>query len=289
MNSVRIKAYGKVNIGLDVTAKRADGYHEVKMVMQTVNIYDKLNIAKISAPRIKISTNLHYVPTNENNLIYKAAKLLFDEFGIKGGVEIHLHKFIPVSAGMAGGSSDAAATLLALNRLYGLGLSAEELMGRGIKLGADVPYCVMCGTALAEGIGEKLTKLPPMPNCFVVIAKPGFSISTRQVYQNLKVEKIKRHPDINGIVKAIEEGNLYGVTSRMHNVLENVTVKEYPVIQLIKELMVKNGALNSIMSGSGPTVFGLFDEAKKAKRALRMIKESKLSKQLYLTDLYNVN
>lgn len=289
MDSLRLRAYGKINLGLDVVNKRPDGYHNVKMVMQTVNIFDRIEINKIFIPEIRISTNLFYVPINENNLVYKAAKLLMDEFNIKGGVKINLRKYIPVSAGMAGGSSDAAATLFGLNKLFMLELTIEELMERGLKIGADVPYCLIRGTALAEGIGERLTRLPPMPNCHVVIAKPGFSVSTKYVYENLKVNEIDIHPDIDGIILGIRQNNIYTVASKLQNVLESVTVSEYPVIQQLKETMIRNGALNSIMSGSGPTVFGLFDNLKYAKRAFKSIKESKLAKQLYITEFYNVD
>ena len=288
MESIRLRAYGKINIGLDVINKRLDGYHEVKMVMQTVNLYDKIEIQKTEAPEIKISTNLYYIPTNENNLMYKAAKLLMDEFELNNGVIINLYKHIPVSAGMGGGSTDAAATLFAINKLFKLGLSLEELKERGLKLGADVPYCLMRGTALAMGIGEKLTRLPPMPNCYVVIAKPGFSVSTKGVYENLNLGNIKSHPDIDGIVKAIRRKDLYTIASRMENVLETVTVKDHPIIEEIKNLMINNGALNAIMSGSGPTVFGLYDDIDKAKNCVKIIRDLKIVKQLFLTDIYNV-
>lgn len=289
MNSVRLKAYGKINLGLDVIKKRPDGYHEVKMVMQTVKIYDKLEVIKIKAPKIKISTNLFYVPVNENNLVYKAAKLLLEEFEIKSGVKVNLSKHIPVSAGMAGGSSDAAAALLAVNKIYNLGLTLEELMERGLKLGADVPYCLMQGTVLAEGIGEKLTRLPPMTDCHIVVAKPGFSVSTKHVYQNLKLDKIKKHPDIDGIVNAIHNKDIYAAASRLENVLETVTIPQHPVIQQIKEIMLDKGALNSIMSGSGPTVFGLYDDIHKARNTVKIIRDTMLAKQLYLTNFYNIN
>lgn len=289
MDSIRIRAYGKINIGLDVIKKRDDGYHEVKMIMQTVNLFDKLEIYKTNVPKIKISTNLFYVPNDENNLVYKAAKLLFDEFHITNGIRINLYKHIPVAAGMAGGSSDAAATLYAVNKLFNLGLTNQELMERGVKIGADVPYCLMKGTVLATGIGEKLTRLPAMPNCYVVIVKPAFSISTKKVYQSLNIDEIERHPDIDGIIQAIERNDLYTIASKMENVLESVTVKKYPVLDEIKNIMKNYGALGSVMSGSGPTVFGLFDDIRKAKTVIKVIKDLKLAKQFYLTDMLNIN
>lgn len=289
MDSIRIRAYGKINIGLDVIKKRDDGYHEVKMIMQTVNLFDKLEIYKTNVPKIKISTNLFYIPNDENNLVYKAAKLLFDEFHITNGIRINLYKHIPVAAGMAGGSSDAAATLYAVNKLFNLGLTNQELMERGVKIGADVPYCLMKGTVLATGIGEKLTRLPTMPNCYVVIIKPAFSISTKKVYQSLNIDEIEHHPDIDGIIQAIERNDLYTIASKMENVLESVTVKKYPVLDEIKNVMKNYGALGSVMSGSGPTVFGLFDDIRKAKTVIKVIKDLKLAKQFYLTDMLNIN
>ena len=181
---LRLKAYGKINLALDVLGKRQDGYHEVRMIMQTVGLHDRIDLYRTTEPGIQIETNLFYLPTNEQNLAYRAAKLLMDEFHISQGVSIHLRKFIPVSAGMAGGSTDAASVLFGVNKMFGLGLSTGELMKRGVTLGADIPYCLMRGTALSEGIGEKLSQLPPMPQCQVLIAKPGISVSTRTVYES---------------------------------------------------------------------------------------------------------
>lgn len=287
MEQINLKAMAKINLGLDVMRKREDGYHEVRMIMQSIHLYDKLCIAKMKRNGIFVETNLRFLPTNENNLVYKAAKLLMDEFGIEQGILIRLQKYIPVSAGMAGGSTDAAAVLYGVNRLFRLGLSAEQLMERGVKIGADVPYCIMRGTALSEGIGEKLTPLPPMPPCHVLIAKPGISVSTKFVYENLNVPALKFHPDIDGIIEAIREQDLKGVSSLLSNVLESVTIKEYPVIEDIKNFMKEHGALNAIMSGSGPTVFGLFGEERTAQRACQDLKNKGLAKQVYLTDIYN--
>ena len=278
-----LKAYGKINLGLDVLGKREDGYHEVRMIMQTVGLYDKIDLYLKETPGITVETNLYYLPVNENNLVYKAAKLLMDEFHINHGVTIHLKKFIPVSAGMAGGSSDAAAVLFGVNKMFNLGLSMEDLMKRGVKIGADVPYCVMRGTALAEGIGEKLTSLPGVPMCYVLIGKPGINVSTKFVYGNLHLDEVTEHPDIDGMVEAIRNHDLYGITDRMGNVLESVTCPAYPVIDEIKAQMMKNGAVNAMMSGSGPTVFGIFDDPDKAEFARDQLKISGLSKQIFLT------
>lgn len=287
MMELRLKALAKINLGLDVLKRREDGYHEVRMIMQTIGIYDRIILRKTRKPGIRVKTNLYYLPENENNLVYQAAQLLMDEFGIRSGVFIDLQKFIPVAAGMAGGSSDAAAVLFGMNRMFRLGLSKEELMQRGVKIGADVPYCIMRGTALAEGIGEQLSPLPPMPRCKVLIAKPSVSVSTRFVYENLKLDDATRHPDIDSLIVALHDGDLENVAARMGNVLESVTIPNYPVIAQIKEEMIKGGALNAMMSGSGPTVFGLFAEDRLAEKAYQKLRRGDLAKQVYLTDIYN--
>lgn len=280
------KAYAKVNLSLDVLRKREDGYHDVKMIMQTVNLYDRITIEDSDKSGIEITSNLSFIPVGEDNLIYKAAKLIMDEFNINSGVKINLDKHIPVAAGMAGGSTDAAATLIGINRLFNLGLSKEELMKRGVKIGADVPYCVMRGTALSEGIGEILTRIDGMPQCHILIAKPPISVSTKFVYENLHANELEVHPDIDGMIEYIKAGDLKGIASKMDNVLETVTTKEYPVIDEIKSCMKQNGALNSIMSGSGPTVFGLFDDIDVAQNAYNVLKEKNIAKQIFLTDLF---
>lgn len=287
-----LKAYGKINLGLDVLRKREDGYHEVRMIMQTVGLYDKIDLYLKETPGIQVVTNLFYLPVNENNLVYKAAKLLMDEFHITHGLSIHLKKFIPVSAGMAGGSSDAAAVLFGVNKMFQMDLSREELMRRGVKIGADVPYCIMRGTALAEGIGEILTPLPPMPQCQVLIAKPGVSVSTRFVYEHLDAAGLRAgdHPDIDGLMEAIGGQDIYQVSRRLGNVLETVTIPEYPVIAKIKERMRALGAAGALMSGSGPTVFGIFTSPRAAKEAyeeLRYGESKSLARQVYLTNFYN--
>ena len=284
---IQLKALAKINLGLDVLRRREDGYHEVKMIMQTISLHDDLEIRRIKTPEIQVKTNLYYLPTNENNLVYKAAKLLMDEFGIKEGVAIQLKKRIPVAAGMAGGSTDGAAVLWGMNQMYGLGLSRQELMERGVKLGADVPYCVQRGTALAEGIGERLSVLPSMPKCTILIAKPGISVSTKFVYENLKLDADTVHPDIDGLIGAIRAKNLEQIAGHMGNVLETVTIPNYPVIAEIKEHMMEHGAAHAMMSGSGPTVFGLFANGDTAVAAYEAMRESNLAKQVYLTSIYN--
>lgn len=287
MKKIKLRAMAKINLGLDVVKKREDGYHEVRMLMQTIYLYDRIQLLMRDTPGIRIKTNLYYLPTNEDNLVYKAAKLLMDEFHITKGLHIDLHKFIPVAAGMAGGSSDAAAVLVGVNRMFRLGLTREELMQRGVTLGADIPYCILRGTALAEGIGEQLTQLPPVPRCHVLIAKPGVHVSTKFVYSNLRADEIAVHPDIDGQIQAIERQDLKGIASLMGNVLETVTIPAYPVIQEIKDMMLADGALNAMMSGSGPTVFGLFDREENARAAWEHLRQSQLAKQVYLTGMFD--
>lgn len=287
MDKIKLKALGKINLGLDVLGRRPNGYHDVRMVMQTVYLYDQILLEKTDKEGISLETNLFYLPVNENNLAYRAAKMLIDEFAIKEGVHISLEKHIPVAAGMAGGSSNAAAVLYGMNRLFQLGLTAQELMDRGVQLGADVPYCIMRGTVLAEGIGEKLTPLPAMPKCHVLLAKPPISVSTQKVYEKLDAQEVTKHPDIDGILLGLQTGDLKKITSSMGNVLENVTITEYPQIERIKDVMKEEGALNAMMSGSGPTVFGIYDDKMLARRAAARIREEQLAKQVHVTTMHN--
>ena len=282
MREIKLKARAKINLGLDVVRKREDGYHEVRMIMQMINLYDKITLRQRTEPGITVSTNLSYLPVNEDNLVYRAAKLLMDEFQVDGGLEIELQKYIPVAAGMAGGSTDAAAVMVGVNRIFQLGLNKKQLMERGVKIGADVPFCIMRGTALAEGIGEELTPLPAMPHCSLVIAKPKIHVSTKFVYGNLKVRELTEHPDIDGQVQALRENDLEQLVARMGNVLETVTIPAYPVIDEIKHTMMKYGAMGAMMSGSGPTVFGIFEKEDKAQEVCRLLKKDKAAKQVYL-------
>lgn len=286
---VRVRAHGKINLGLDVVRKREDGYHEVRMIMQQVGLYDGIDIKRLGLCTdgnryIDIETNLRYLPVNENNLAYKAAALLMDEYEIQESIQIKIKKLIPVAAGMAGGSADAAAVLKGINKMFGLRLSKKELMERGVKLGADVPYCIMGGTALAEGIGDILTPIRDMPPCYIVLAKPGINVSTKVVYGSLRVDEIESHPDIDGLIQSIEGQDLYGMAGKIGNVLEGVTEKMYPVIGEIKETMMSLGAVNAMMSGSGPTVFGIFDDKEKAKIAYSDLKTDERCRQVYITD-----
>lgn len=287
MKKIVLKAYGKVNLGLDVVRRRDDGYHEVRMVMQTVGLFDRLELKKTSGDSIKLSANLKFLPVNEQNLVYQAIAAVKDKYSLKCGVKAYLEKRIPIAAGMAGGSSNCAAALRGMDQLFDLGIGERELCEIGAGLGADVPYCVIGGTALAEGIGEKLTKLPPMPDCHILIAKPGISVSTKTVYENLNVPGLDPHPDIDGMVSAIESQDLNGITKRMENVLETVTVPRYPVIDEIKSFLLEQGAENALMSGSGPTVFGIFVSEDKARAALSNLKSFEDVKQAYVVPPVN--
>ena len=287
MDEITLKALAKINLGLDVIRRREDGYHEVRMVMQTIHLYDRLDIVRSREPGIRIQSNLNFLPVNENNLVYKAGMLLMDEFGITDGVDVRLTKRIPVAAGMAGGSTDAASMLYGMNQIFDLGLSRKALMERGVKIGADVPHCLMRGTALAQGIGEKLSQLPPMVKCPVLIAKPAVSVSTKFVYQNLKLDEHTIHPDIDALIDAIRNKDFTAICGNMGNVLESVTIPNYPVIAQIKEKMMEAGANHAMMSGSGPTVFGLFEDEEIARHARDVMKESGLARQVYLTSIYN--
>lgn len=286
--TLHLKAYAKINLGLDVVRKREDGYHEVRMIMQTVKLFDKLNLRVIDEDEIRLKTNLGFLAVNDNNLVYKAVKLIKETYGIKKGMEIDLFKVIPVAAGMAGGSTDCAAALFGAARLYDLHLSQKELMELGVKLGADVPYCVMRGTALSEGIGEILTPLCAMPDCSILIAKPPISVSTKIVYEHLDSKESYEHPDIDGMVDAIKAGDLMGIAGRLGNVLETVTIPEYPVIEDIKNYMKEHGAVNALMSGSGPTVFGIYEDEEQALAAKKELLDSKMAGHAFVVEPFNV-
>ena len=286
MDKVIQRAYAKINIGLDVLRRRADGYHEVKMIMQTVDIYDELVLEKREQPGIELRTDNSELPLDGDNLICKAVSLLFREKKIEGGVRSTLTKRIPIAAGMAGGSSDAAAALRGINELFEMGYSIPELQMLGVRLGADIPYCIVGGTMLSEGIGEILTPLPAPPEAYLVIAKPDINVSTAFVYGNLHADRLTWHPDIDGMIAALQQGEMEGITVRLGNVLETVTVREYPVVEQIKELLKAQGAQNALMSGSGPTVFGIFKEKETARRAAQAVEQGQLAKQIFVTTFY---
>lgn len=283
-----LRAMAKINLGLDVTGLRPDGYHEVRMIMQTVQMHDRIELKSLPGEaKVILSTNLSYIPKDSTNLAAAAADLLMREFEIHDGVSIDLVKYIPVAAGLAGGSSDAAAVLVGMNRLFKLGLTKEKLMAYGTRIGADVPYCILRGTALAEGIGERLTPLPPMPPCAILIAKPGVAVSTKKIYGMLDAVQIARHPDIDGILSSLQDKDLNGIARRMENVLEAVTKPMVPVIGTLEEIMKAYGAMNAVMSGSGPSVFGIFEKEEDALAAKKAILEQKLAPRPFVTSPYN--
>lgn len=280
MEKIVCKAMAKVNLGLDVLRRRQDGYHEVRMIMQSVDLYDVLTFEKTEAAGIVIRTNKKNIPTDQRNLIYKAADLLMQKYSITDGLCVTLEKRIPMAAGMAGGSTDAAAVFVAMNELFSLHMTQESMCELAVTIGADVPYCIVGGTVLAEGIGEKLTKLADAPACTLLIAKPSVGVSTKYVYENLHADKLRQHPDVDGMLTAIYEDDLDGVAKRLGNVLETVTVKAYPVIEKLKSWMIEHGAVNALMSGSGPTVFGIYKEAQEAQRACEQLRKLDLAQQV---------
>lgn len=282
------RAYAKVNLALDVIGRRENGYHDVKMIMQNLDIYDELEFAiedviDGKGYEIVIEADHPDIPTDERNLIYKAAKLLCEEYGISKRIIINLVKNIPVEAGMAGGSTDAAATLHAVNELCGLGLSTQQLMEYGVKLGADVPYCVLGKTALSEGIGEILTEIDALPECFVAVAKPPVGVSTKLIYTELDSRPIEQHPKVDEMVEALKNQDVAEVAGLMENVLETVTAPMHPEINEIEKYMLEYGALNAIMSGSGPTVFGIYEDKERAEKAIAAIEAAGLAKQIFVT------
>lgn len=268
---VLVKAPAKINLTLDVLHKREDGYHEVEMVMTTIDLADRIDLMLLADKKIKITSKNRFVPDDERNLAYQAAKLLQDRFHVNKGVEISIQKVIPVAAGLAGGSSDAAAVLRGLNKLWDLNLSLDELAALGSEIGADVSFCVYGGTALATGKGEKISPLPSPPSCWVILAKPIIGVSTAEIYGKLKLDGI-HHPNTKGMIEALENGDYAGVCANVGNVLEEVTLKLYPEVASIKEQMLRFGADAVLMSGSGPTVFGLVQHDSRMNRIYNGLK-----------------
>ena len=292
MEKLNYKARAKINLALDVCRRLENGYHEIKTVMQSVNIYDELEFKRRRDPDIILSVDSRYeLGDLGNNLIFRAAKFMKEYYGIRQGIEIHLKKTIPVAAGMAGGSTDAAATMLAMNEMFALKLDKEELMRQGLRLGADIPFCILGGTALAEGVGEKLTPLPAPPRASLLVVKPPIMVSTKRVYETLRVNQIAKHPDIDGMMAALEQGDIERVANYLENVMEAVTVKENSIIAEIKTMMTQQGAYNALMSGSGPSVFGIFAKEEEAQAAAKHIrsalKSKKMASQVFVTEFYN--
>ena len=278
---MKIKAYAKINISLDIVGKReSDGYHLLKMIMQNIDLYDEISIEK-QKKDITISCNKSYVPTDSRNLAYKAASLFKETYNIEDGVHIDIVKNIPVSAGLAGGSTDAAAVLKLMNKIFKVNASNEELMELGLKLGADIPYCINGGTALCEGIGEKITSLPAFKDKILVLVKPSFGVSTKEVYKAFDLDKVRVHPKTENLIEGMEQDNLYYVASNMKNLLENVTLRKHNILIKIKEEMNKYGAVGSMMSGSGPSVFAFFDDMLKAQKCYEKMREN--HREVFLT------
>ncbi len=284
MNKLKIKAYAKINLSLDVLNKREDNYHNVKMIMQQIGLYDEIYLKKIEQG-ITIETNCEYLPVDSSNIAYKAAKLMIDRYGLNGGLYIYIKKNIPIAAGLAGGSTDAAAVMKVINAMFELGMSLEELMDLGKEIGADVPFCLLGGAALAEGIGEKLTKIQGLNSGWVVLSKPNIGVSTAEAYENLDVESIDERPQTERLIKALQNDNLYEISKLLCNVFEKGIYYRHPIVKEIKIKMNQYGALGSVMTGSGPTVFGVFKNYGKAKSAYEKLRL--LYNQTYLVRTYN--
>ena len=276
MAVLEVRAYAKLNLALDVLGRRADGYHEMRMVMQSVTLSDRIRLETGTGRPLRMTTDLGFLPSNEKNLAAVAALRLCEAAGVSSeGLAIDLWKTMPVCAGLAGGSADAAAVLRGLNRLMRLGLSSAELAEIGARVGSDVPYCVRGGTALAEGRGERLTPLPPLPRCHVVLCKPAFSVSTPDLFERIDGVRLRRRPDTLGLLGALEAGDLAGVARRMYNVFEDaLPPRRAGEIGEIRNSLIQYGALGASMSGTGPTVFGLFRDASAARHACSALRET---------------
>ena len=281
MNSIELKSRAKINLSIDVLGKRPDGYHLVEMIMQTIDLFDNIKIFSLDEDKIIISSNSKEIPTDSSNIVYKAANLIKKEFDIKKGIEIYIDKNIPVAAGMAGGSSNAAAILVGLNKLWDLNLSNDELKKLGLKLGADVPFCIEGEASLAENIGEKLTNIDGLSeDVFILVCKPELFVSTKEVYEAVDSKVIEKRPDNKLLIQLLKENNIELLSKNMYNVLESVTKEKYPVIDKIENTMIDNKALGAMMSGSVPTVFGLYSNKDDAEKCKKILLEN--FKQVYL-------
>ena len=272
MNSIQLKSRAKINLSIDVLGKREEGYHLVQMIMQTIDLFDKIKIFSIEENKIVIKSNSIEIPLNDDNIVYKTAKLIKDKYNIDKGLEIYIEKNIPVAAGMAGGSSNAAAVLVGLNKLWDLNLSEDELKIIGLELGADVPFCISGQASLAENIGEKLTKIDGLSkDIFILVCKPELFVSTKEIYEAIDSKKIEKRPNNKLLISSLKENNVKLLAENMYNVLEEVTKDKYPVIDEIEKVMMENNALGAMMSGSGPTVFGLYDKEEHAKKCKNIL------------------
>lgn len=277
---MKIKAYAKINLSLDVVGKREDGYHLLRMIMQSINLYDEIIIEEIDNG-IVIDSDKAYIPNDKRNLAYKAAEIFINRYNIKKGVKIFINKNIPVAAGMAGGSADAAAVLKAMAEIFEVDTTESQLMELGLQIGADIPFCIKGGTALCEGIGEVITPLKPFKDHIIVVVKPNFGLSTKEVYKSLDINRIHRHPKTDELIQAIEKNDVRFISNNLRNVMENVSFRKYNILRNIKSKIVSIGALGSLMSGSGPTVFGIFDDEEKAQQCFEYFKNK--YNQVYLS------
>lgn len=275
-----IRAYAKINLSLDVVGKRNDGYHLLKSVMQTVSLYDDVTVSKTDGNSICVTTNLPYLATDRRNIAYLAAEFFREKLGIRDGIEITIKKNIPMGAGLAGGSADAAAVLRALNDIYNFPLNKAELLETSLKCGADVPFCISGGTCLAEGLGEILTPLPSLPDCFILIIKPKMSISTKSAFSDFDKTESKMHPQTDEIIKNLHDGDLHEISVRLYNVLEHAVSPYYKELNKYKGIMLGCGALGSVMTGSGSAVFGIFSDREKAEKAHRKFSRMKINSYL---------
>jgi len=296
MNSIAMKARAKINLYLDVLARRDDGYHDLIMIMQSLALYDSIFIKKVHKPNyLKLVTNLPWLPCDERNLAHKAASYLIKRFNISDGIFIELHKVIPASAGLGGGSADCAAVLVGMRNLFDLPMSNDDLIEIGLQFGADVPFCVKRGCALAEGIGDRLTALPPAPAAHVLLVRPPVPVSTAEIFRSYAKDdaahnKSERHGDVNELQKSISRNDFHTMASQLYNALEPITAKKHPIILDIKSELIQLGAAGAMMSGSGPTVFGLFDNFAQADAAKGAIKEAHPNfTEVFLTKFYNTN
>lgn len=286
MNSIKLKSRAKINLSIDVLGKRLDGYHLVEMIMQTIDLFDRIKIFSLEEDKIIIESNSKDIPLDSKNIVYKAADLIKNHCNIRKGIKIYIEKNIPIAAGMAGGSSNAAAVLVGLNKLWNLNLSKDELKVLGLKLGADVPFCIEGEASLAENIGEKLTKIDGLSqDAFVLVCKPDLFVSTKEIYEEIDSKIIEKRPNNKLLIKLLKENNIEMLAKNMYNVLEEVTKEKYPVIKEIEKVMMENDALGSMMSGSGPTVFGLYDNKEQAENCKQILLES--FKQVYVVKVHN--
>ena len=286
MNSIQLKSRAKINLSIDVLGKRPDGYHLVEMIMQTIDLFDIIKIFSIEEDKIIIESNSKDIPLDSKNIVYKAADLIKNHCNIRKGIKIYIEKNIPIAAGMAGGSSNAAAVLVGLNKLWNLNLSKDELKVLGLKLGADVPFCIEGEASLAENIGEKLTKIDGLSqDAFVLVCKPDLFVSTKEIYEEIDSKIIEKRPNNKLLIQLLKENNIEMLAKNMYNVLEEVTKEKYPVIKEIEKVMMENDALGSMMSGSGPTVFGIYDNKEQAENCKQILLES--FKQVYVVKVHN--